>query len=486
MRTIRKNHLAATAGLAVVACGITACAGSPSPPITTEAGGSATPASDTDAIVLTIGTSDLDTMPGAGQIKHFAQQVSERSEGAITLEPQWDAARNTSHWDQAVARMLLDGDLDLAMIPSRAWDDLGVTSLRALNAPFLITTDTLTEKVVTDPELVEQLTSGLPDVGVEALGVFPEGLRHPFGVQGALGGPDDYEGGVVRAGWSRTADAMFRALGASTDDARLDASTMIGAESSYRLTPAGTATGNVVFYPKINVLTLSAAVQLTPEQRTILEEAAGATADWVLDSLPTDAESARTYCTEGGRIAGAKPAEIAALVTATRGVVEDLRADETTAALIDAITELAQEDPTPERVTSCPEHEADRAGDLNGVYTFSATEEAIRAAGGTDQATIDEDTGDFTVTFDDGTWSMEQVYSQGPSKGTTWHGSGRYSYDGVHFQIFYGHEPGKWTKARVEIRKNGSLEFSDVVDGEESEFQAIADVWYTTWPRVSD
>jgi hypothetical protein len=54
-----------------------------------------------------------------------------------------------------------------------------VTSLRALNTPFLITADTLAAGVVTDAGLTRRLASGLPSAGVSALGLYPEGLRHP-------------------------------------------------------------------------------------------------------------------------------------------------------------------------------------------------------------------------------------------------------------------------------------------------------------------
>jgi TRAP-type C4-dicarboxylate transport system substrate-binding protein len=384
-----------------------------------------------------------------------------------------------------VAQMLFDGELDMAMIPSRAWDDLGVTSLSALNAPFLVTTDTLTQAIVDDDELVAQLTSGLPEVGVQALGLYPEGLRHPFGVDGPLLGAEDYEGGVVHAPWSRTANATFGALGATIDDAGMDTGSMIGAEASYRLTPGGTATGNVVFYPKVNVLSIDADVEagLSEEQRGVLDEAAVATAAWVQQTMPTDAEAARTFCDEAGHIAGATQAQLEGLVAATRSVVDGMRADPTTAALIDAISSMAQDDPEPERVTSCPEPEVDRSSELNGTYTFTATAEAVRAAGGTDQGLIDENTGDFTMTFDDGTYAMDQVYSQGPNAGTTWHGTGGYTFDGKNFQIFYSHEPGAWTKAKVKIRKDGSLVFSKVDDGGGPEEQALSDAWYTIWPR---
>ena len=144
---------------------------------------------------------------------------------------------------------------------------------------------------------------------------------------------------------------------------------------------------------------------------------------------------------------------------------------------------MAAHDPAPERVTSCPRSKTDRASRLNGVYTFTVTEEAIRAAGGTDQGRIDENTGDFTVTLRDGTVLAEQIYSQGPKAGTTWHGTWSYTFDGKQFQIFYGHEPGAWTKARVKVRKDGSLVFSKVDDGGGPEEQALSEAWYTTWPR---
>jgi hypothetical protein len=63
------------------------------------------------------------------------------------------------------------------MIPARAWDTEGVTSLRALHAPFLVTSDELVAEIV-DGELADELLAGLEDVGVTGLALLPEGLRH--------------------------------------------------------------------------------------------------------------------------------------------------------------------------------------------------------------------------------------------------------------------------------------------------------------------
>ena len=51
-------------------------------------------------------------------------------------------------WDQAVARLVVAGDLDLGMIPARAWDTEGVSTLRALTTPLLVTGEDHMDAVV--------------------------------------------------------------------------------------------------------------------------------------------------------------------------------------------------------------------------------------------------------------------------------------------------------------------------------------------------
>ena len=43
------------------------------------------------------------------------------------------------------------------------------------------------------------------------------GLRHPFGFEAPLLGLEDYQGGEIRTHTSNTTTAVFRALGATTD-----------------------------------------------------------------------------------------------------------------------------------------------------------------------------------------------------------------------------------------------------------------------------
>ena len=91
--------------------------------------------------MLTIGTDDEPGVPSADEIEEFARQVSKLSDGAITIEPKWHAAGDVEDWDQAVAKMVVDGDLDLGLVPARAWGEFGATSMAVLMTPFLVRTN---------------------------------------------------------------------------------------------------------------------------------------------------------------------------------------------------------------------------------------------------------------------------------------------------------------------------------------------------------
>jgi C4-dicarboxylate-binding protein DctP len=61
----------------------------------------------------------------------------------------------------------------MGMIPARAWDTEGVTWLRALQAPFLITSNDLVGQVV-KADMAKEMLSGLDKAGVIRLALVPE------------------------------------------------------------------------------------------------------------------------------------------------------------------------------------------------------------------------------------------------------------------------------------------------------------------------
>jgi TRAP-type C4-dicarboxylate transport system substrate-binding protein len=453
MGTMRK----AARGLIVLAAAVllAACGGGGA--VGDKAGGAGTP------LVLRLGTEAGPSRPSADQILEYARRVEEASDGQVVIEPVWDAAGpQATEWDQAVARMVVGGKLDMALIPARAWDTEGVTSLRALNAPLLVDSDALVEQIVTD-DLAEDMLAGLEAAGVTGLALLPEGLRHLF-----LYGDhtlDDARGKHVRAPRSETTWALFEALGATpvdeTSREEIEAGTVLGAESSFALATSlpveTTAIGNLTLFPKVNTLVVSSATfdDLTSTQQSILRDAARSTVTWAVEQTGTDAAHAKPYCDNGGRIIHASAAEIEQARAAARPVYEVLEQDTGTAAAIARIEELKRDIPAVPPPATCDgrvESAADeKTGDPalggeasefpDGIYRMEMTAEFLMDAG-VDRETAANHDGMWTLTFQEGR------FVEGTCEGT-------YSVKGGRVSILLGDDEGCGTSANKELFSAG-------------------------------
>ncbi|TDU87806.1 TRAP-type C4-dicarboxylate transport system substrate-binding protein [Kribbella voronezhensis] len=324
---------------------------------------------DTSApVTLKLGTADDDSRPGGLAIVQFVEQVRTLSGGKLLIYPVWEAqGHDVQQWDQVVARMLKDRKLDLAMIPSRTWDTEGVTSLRALGAPFLVTSDALADEIVTSKDLSAELMAGLDKDGATGLALIPESLRHPFSFGPALVTPVAFKGKVIRAAKSDLGDATIRALGGKPDDPVGDAigagvrdGTLGGAETGFVLSDTlpvpGTAAANVTFTTKVNTLVANSAALngLSPENQAVLRNAATATLQWALSHRTTEAANAAAFCNRGGKIVTATPANLQALSQAVRPLYTQLEQDADTKSMIDRIRTLKQSVQVPRTGVATP------------------------------------------------------------------------------------------------------------------------------------
>jgi TRAP-type C4-dicarboxylate transport system substrate-binding protein len=168
-------------------------------------------------VTLRLASDDPPDAAASLQIKEFARQVRRLSDGRLRIHVGWEAngsgARHPRAFDQKTAEKVIDGRYALAIVPARAWDVLGVTSLQAIQAPFLVNSDALLNKVASDP-VAEKMLAGLDDVGVVGLGLWPEALRHPVGFGHPLRSLADFAGKGIRAPRSELTWEMLRALGA--------------------------------------------------------------------------------------------------------------------------------------------------------------------------------------------------------------------------------------------------------------------------------
>ena len=91
-------------------------------------------------------------------IDAFIDKVSKDSGGTITVVPEYNAGGGNEGvpGEIVVAGQVMAGDVELALVPVRGWNDVGVTSLQALEAPLLVDSDALLTAVAADP-LVQPL-----------------------------------------------------------------------------------------------------------------------------------------------------------------------------------------------------------------------------------------------------------------------------------------------------------------------------------------
>src|SRR4051794_8249037 len=304
------------------------------------------PAAPAKAITLRFGVPDGEDRPVvADYIHEFAAQVNTLSQGKITIEPVWRAGDETfDGYEKGTLQRVLQGKYDLGLVASRTWDSENITNFQALQAPFLITSDALAEAVASGA-IGKRMLDSLTAVGLVGLTLWPEDLRHPFSVMPdkPLLSPQDFANLHVRAGPS---DVTYRIIGALGATPMFEDSGYEAAESGLRqggtLTGKPVATGNVIFYPKFQVIFANADAfnRLSAAQRAVLRQAATAAQTKAIAEHPKEVDSATAYCADGGSIVLASDEQVAALEKAGQPVYDNLAQDPLNAELIAAIREL--------------------------------------------------------------------------------------------------------------------------------------------------
>ena len=307
-------------------------------------------------VTLRLAIDDTPGAPTSPPVKEFARRVQRLSDGRLRIRVGWQAngtgSDNRKAFDQKTAQKVIGGKYQLGLVPARAWDVLGVKSLQALQAPFLVTSDALLDKVTSDP-VAEKMLAGLDRVGVLGLALLPQSLRHPVGFAHPLRSLADFAGAGVSAPRSELTWETLRALGAHPFDyvgdergPLIDKGELDGVESYLggmsALPRPGIVTANVTFFPRADTLVVNerAFERLTDDQRDTLRKAAAATRDHLIASRSTDAEVARTVCGPRVRIVLASDADIRGLVRATRRLVARLERDKGTLRSIQRIVAL--------------------------------------------------------------------------------------------------------------------------------------------------
>jgi len=352
-------------GVIVVACLVAACAGSsttPGAPTSAASTGSSAAPSATVApsgwtakVSLRLASSESSESPEATAIEFFAAEVNRRSGGTVVVT----ASIESGESDQNNIARVTSGELAMAMVAARAWDDLGVTSLQALESPFLITTHGLAV-AATSGDLADKLMSGLTGRGVRGLALWPIDLRHPLSFGKPFLSPADMKGATIRFVGSKITEDVIRALGGNpVHPDEVDDSVLDGVESAfdraYIVDRPGTYTGNVTFYPRVEVLFINETVfaALSTDQQAVIEAAAIATREHVLAGILPDADQARAYCAAGGgSVALASSTQLEEFAAALRPIATSIERDPLARDLVATVRALPEPAPEP-AVAAC-------------------------------------------------------------------------------------------------------------------------------------
>ena len=178
----------------------------------------------------------------------------------------------------------------------------------------------------------------------------------------------------------------------------------------------GTITANITFYPKVNAVVVNQKVfrGLSDEQRGVLRTAAANTLRAAVAHPTSEAEGAAVYCRNGGAIAVASDAELAAVERAAQPVYHALERDRLTNELIGEIRRMKERSGTaaepPERCRSTssaapPTSPQDTLPSTfpEGVYRAELRAEELIESG-MDPVTAHDLAGIRTLTFENGRW----------------------------------------------------------------------------------
>jgi TRAP-type C4-dicarboxylate transport system substrate-binding protein len=396
-----------------------------------------------ESVTLRLAVSDEQGYPSEPLVLEFIDQVNKLSDGTITIEPIWDAGKDTeAGFETGVIQLVKEGKADLGLAAARAWDTADIKSFQALQAPFLIDNDALAEAVATS-DIASRMLDNISPAGLVGLTLWPEDLRHPFStlLDKPILSPADFTGRKIRVPISVASEKLVEALGGTP---MLGEGGYDGAESGLRqarsLSGTPTATGNVTFFPKYQVLFANGAAfdKLSEVQQAIIREAAVATQKKAIAEHPSEVEAGKTWCSEVGAVALASDEQLAEFEKASQPVYDWIEQDPQNAELVTAIrelkaktppslgaqacgSELAQQIPTPDASTQT----WSTGLPPNGVWQVTLTNDDVIKMG-VSKAKAPDWSGVYTFTFQDGVFHWTWEGTEGYAKGQTASADGSY------------------------------------------------------------
>jgi TRAP-type C4-dicarboxylate transport system substrate-binding protein len=387
---------------------------------------------DANTVVLTL----ADVENTSETVQTFADTVNSLSSGSLRIRIKLNWRQGDVHYESHLIQDLESGkSADLGVAGVRAFDVIGVNSLRALVAPLLINSYPL-EKQVLRSDIPNNMLKGLEPAGLTGLAVLPGPMRKPLGLTRPLVSASDYRGARIGNREGAVNEATMRALGATaTTYVPGDISGLDGMEIHLDGIPgnnydrnATELTGNVNLWPRAQALFINTAkwAALDAQQQGWLHQAAAralSTSLGTLDPKGRTAADADVLCKRGLKIVAATTRELAEIRQAVQPVYDDLGRDPKTAAWLAEITKLRQTTHAPaDDAGSCggssPAKKTTTVTPLDGTWAVSFSRAELMAAGADPSEDLPENYARFTMKLHKGIYEMIASSPNGSASGT--------------------------------------------------------------------
>jgi TRAP-type C4-dicarboxylate transport system substrate-binding protein len=287
----------------------------------------------------------------------FMRDVERLSNGQLVVTVRVPT-QQTSEGELTVIRDLENGAVSMGWIPTRAWDAVGVQTFAPLQAPFLITSYPLLQKVL-DGSLGKGMLGGTRASGVRTLGLAAIDLHVPLGARHRFVAVSDFHNATLRFPSNSSLTAaiiealggkaasiasgapLFAALKSGQIDGAVTAITVVLFNGYYGA--AAYLTTNLVFFPVVGSVGINEQTfeALSPHERAILTKAATEmTRKSFAGILARDQQQLGILCRTGLKMATSSKAQLAGLRRAEQPVYAKLEANRATAAAIAKIQAL--------------------------------------------------------------------------------------------------------------------------------------------------
>lgn len=316
------------------------------------------PASKSGAEATVLRFASIDNANDNGQVvgpQAFLDQLAAVSGGKLKVRLTTNYENGAPRAEVDLVKEITAGRLDGGWPATRAFAAAGIGHLAAVEAPMTITSYSAQKALAAGP-VAADLMKTLDGSGAVGLGLTVGPLRRPFASTAPLLGPADWTGVRFRTFNSPVQQETVRALGGVPVDLsfswidEVKAGHLRGGEYDVAgfvynglSAEAGEVTGNVVLWPKMNVLTMSQRRfdSLTPQQQRWVREAATGAVRASVQADYDETTLSQRMCSAGAHVTTADPDTLAKLHAALEPVMARLASSPGDAAFLTRIQALA-------------------------------------------------------------------------------------------------------------------------------------------------